>query len=138
VGEAARAAAARRCATLNEAVFYGLVGGALGAALGSFLGCAWYRIPNRLSLLGRSSCPACSRPIAARWNVPLLGYLLLRGRAACCGARLSASYPLLEGAMLATGAFLGALLGARGLGLLCALTALFALALRARARAGRA
>jgi leader peptidase (prepilin peptidase)/N-methyltransferase len=48
----------------------------------------------------RSACPACHTPIKARHNVPVLGWLVLRGRCAACGARISVRYPVVE---LATG-----------------------------------
>ena len=44
----------------------------------------------------RSRCPACSHPIAWHENVPLLGWLRLRGRCSACGTRISARYPLVE------------------------------------------
>jgi leader peptidase (prepilin peptidase) / N-methyltransferase len=44
----------------------------------------------------RSACPACRAPIRAIHNIPLLSWLLLRGRCASCGAPISARYPLIE------------------------------------------
>ena len=44
----------------------------------------------------RSQCPACGAQIGARDNVPVVSWLLLRGRARCCGERISARYPLTE------------------------------------------
>jgi leader peptidase (prepilin peptidase)/N-methyltransferase len=44
----------------------------------------------------RSACPACKTPIKARHNVPVLGWLWLRGRCAACGAAIPARYPLVE------------------------------------------
>src|SRR5690606_20554823 len=44
----------------------------------------------------RSACPACKAPIRAWQNVPVLSYLLLRGRCASCSARISPRYPLVE------------------------------------------
>ncbi|MCC7258596.1 MAG: prepilin peptidase [Gammaproteobacteria bacterium] len=43
-----------------------------------------------------SACPACSTPIRARHNVPVLGWLWLRGRCAACGERIAVRYPLVE------------------------------------------
>lgn len=43
-----------------------------------------------------STCPNCQKPVAARFNVPIFGYLFLRGRAACCGVPLSPRYPVVE------------------------------------------
>jgi leader peptidase (prepilin peptidase)/N-methyltransferase len=54
-------------------------------------------IPESFNLVvPRSACPACRSPITALQNVPLLSWLLLRGRCASCGARISARYPLVE------------------------------------------
>jgi len=44
----------------------------------------------------RSACPACKAPITALQNIPILSYLVLRGRCAACGVRISARYPLIE------------------------------------------
>jgi len=44
----------------------------------------------------RSACPSCKAPITALQNIPIVSYLLLRGRCAACGARISARYPLVE------------------------------------------
>jgi prepilin signal peptidase PulO-like enzyme (type II secretory pathway) len=60
---------------------------ALGASLGSFAGVALDRVPRGQSLGGRSHC-VCGAPIAARDNVPVLGFLLRGGRARCCDARI--------------------------------------------------
>ncbi len=48
-------------------------------------------------IVPRSVCPACGAPIAAIHNIPILSYLLLRGRCAACGAAISARYPIVEG-----------------------------------------
>ena len=69
----------------------------LGLAFGSFLNVVIYRLPRGRSLSRPgSACPACSRPIRPYDNVPVLSWLLLRGRARCCGARISVRYPLVE------------------------------------------
>ena len=66
-------------------------------ALGSFLNVVAYRVPARRSLLRpRSSCGSCRREIAARDNIPVLSYLLLRGRCRHCSARISPLYPAVE------------------------------------------
>jgi leader peptidase (prepilin peptidase)/N-methyltransferase len=70
---------------------------AFGAIWGSFFNVAIYRWPRDLSVVRPpSTCPACQKPIAARHNIPIFGYFLLRGRAACCGAPLSPRYPAVE------------------------------------------
>jgi len=48
-------------------------------------------------LVPRSGCPVCKTPLRAMHNVPLISYLLLRGRCASCGARISLRYPFVEG-----------------------------------------
>jgi leader peptidase (prepilin peptidase)/N-methyltransferase len=68
-----------------------------GLLWGSFLNVVIYRVPLELSVVRPAShCPACGEPIAPYDNVPVLSYLLLRGRARCCGARMSPRYPLVE------------------------------------------
>ena len=47
-------------------------------------------------IVPRSACPACKAPITALQNVPIVSYLVLRGRCANCGARISARYPIVE------------------------------------------
>lgn len=69
----------------------------LGAALGSFANVVIYRMPRDESIVTpRSRCPACGRPIRAYDNIPVLSYLLLRGRCRDCGARIASRYPLVE------------------------------------------
>jgi len=68
-----------------------------GVAIGSFLNVVIYRVPRAESLLRPGShCPSCQKPIRARHNVPLLGWLVLRGRCADCRTRISVRYPLVE------------------------------------------
>jgi leader peptidase (prepilin peptidase)/N-methyltransferase len=69
----------------------------LGLLVGSFLNVVIHRVPAGESVLRpRSRCPACAAPIAARDNVPVLSWALLRGRARCCGAPISVRYPVIE------------------------------------------
>lgn len=68
-----------------------------GLIAGSFLNVVVYRLPRGESLVApRSRCPGCGTPIKAYDNVPLFGWLLLRGRCRSCGQRISARYPLVE------------------------------------------
>ncbi|HEV2727667.1 MAG TPA: prepilin peptidase [Solirubrobacterales bacterium] len=68
-----------------------------GLLVGSFLTVVAHRVPRGESVVGgRSHCPACGAQIAAYDNVPVLSWLLLRGRARCCGATISPRYPLTE------------------------------------------
>lgn len=74
-----------------------LLFGALGLVIGSFLNVVIHRVPRGESLvLPPSHCPSCDAPIRRRHNVPVWGWLSLRGRCADCGARISARYPLVE------------------------------------------
>src|SRR5262245_48137335 len=69
----------------------------VGLALGSFMTVVVSRVPAGESVVRpRSRCPRCGTEIANRDNVPVLGWLLLRGRCRSCGERISALYPLLE------------------------------------------
>lgn len=69
----------------------------LGAAIGSFLNVVIYRLPAGLSLLWPPSrCPKCGHQLGITENVPILGWLLLRGRCRHCRTPISARYPLVE------------------------------------------
>ena len=71
----------------------------LGLAVGSFLNVCIHRLPRGVSVVAPGSrCPACRRPI--RWfdNVPVVAYLVLRGRCRACRAPISPVYPLVEAA----------------------------------------
>jgi leader peptidase (prepilin peptidase)/N-methyltransferase len=71
--------------------------GLLGLAAGSFANVVIHRVPRRESVVRpRSRCPACAAPVAWRDNLPLLGWLLLRGRCRTCRAPISVRYPLVE------------------------------------------
>ncbi|MGH2820532.1 MAG: prepilin peptidase, partial [Actinomycetota bacterium] len=71
--------------------------GVLGLIFGSFGTVAAYRIPKRESIVtGRSKCPHCGHTITAVENIPVLSYLLQRGRCRHCRAPISARYPLIE------------------------------------------
>lgn len=68
-----------------------------GALWGSFYNVAIYRWPRDMSVVSPPShCPECKEPVPWYRNVPIAGYLVLRGKAACCGARLSPRYLLVE------------------------------------------
>ena len=74
-----------------------VVAGLFGLVVGSFLNVAIHRIPREESLVWPGSrCPACGAEIKATDNVPVLSYLLLRGRCRNCKARISARYPAIE------------------------------------------
>jgi len=84
----------------------GLIAFVGGLVVGSFVTAVAHRVPRGMSIVGpRSLCPACGAQIAAYDNVPVLSWALLRGRARCCGTRISPVYPLTE---LAVGALFAA------------------------------
>jgi leader peptidase (prepilin peptidase)/N-methyltransferase len=74
----------------------------LGLAVGSFATAVAHRTPRGISIAwARSECPACRARIIAYDNAPVVSWVVLRGRARCCGARISPRYPVTE---LAVGA----------------------------------
>jgi leader peptidase (prepilin peptidase)/N-methyltransferase len=76
----------------------------LGLVFGSFLNVVIYRLPRGESVaFPASHCTTCGTPIRVVDNLPVLGWLMLRGRARCCGSPISPRYPLVE--------LLGGLLG---------------------------
>ena len=77
--------------------FVWLAAFAWGAAWGSFFNVAIYRWPRGISVVSPPShCPACGAAIRPWQNIPIIGWLALRGKAACCGARISPRYPAIE------------------------------------------
>lgn len=69
----------------------------IGLAVGSFLNVVIYRVPRGLSIVRPgSACPSCHATIQARDNVPVVSWLLLRGRCRGCRERISIRYPLVE------------------------------------------
>jgi leader peptidase (prepilin peptidase)/N-methyltransferase len=69
----------------------------LGLLIGSFLNVVAYRLPRGESLLWPAShCPGCEQPIKPYDNVPVLSWLLLRGKCRSCGERISPRYPAIE------------------------------------------
>ena len=72
--------------------------GLMGALVGSFFNVVIARLPRGESLVHpRSRCPACGHPVRPYDNVPVLSWLLLRGRCRDCSAPISRRYPLVEG-----------------------------------------
>ena len=85
-----------------------LAAGLVGACVGSFLNVVVYRLPRGLSVVYPGShCPHCGRPIRWHDNIPVAGWLALRGRCRDCRGPISARYPLVEATVAAT--FVGVL-----------------------------
>ena len=77
--------------------FFAIMAFILGTILGSFLNVVIYRLPRGLSLVRPGSrCPHCGTPIRPQDNIPLVSFLVLRGRCRACRAPIGWRYPLVE------------------------------------------
>jgi leader peptidase (prepilin peptidase) / N-methyltransferase len=75
----------------------------VGACIGSFLNVVIHRLPRGESIVSpRSRCPGCGREIRAVENIPIVSYIVLRGKCAGCGGAISWRYPAVE-VLTATG-----------------------------------
>ena len=84
----------------------------LGLAIGSFLNVVIWRIPRNESVVSPPShCPGCDGEIRHRDNIPVVSWLLLRGRCRDCGTAISARYPLVESLTAGVFAGVGAAIG---------------------------
>lgn len=71
--------------------------GVLGLAVGSFLNVVVWRVPRKESVVQpRSHCPSCDAQLAGRDNIPVVSWLVLRGKCRSCAAPISARYPMVE------------------------------------------
>lgn len=77
-------------------VFIVAFAGVFGLVIGSFLNVVAYRVPAGISLMRESCCPHCDTPVAPWQNIPIVSWLMLRGRCASCEASISARYPIVE------------------------------------------
>lgn len=78
-------------------IYFCVIAAVLGAALGSFLNCAAWRIAREESFLkGRSRCPSCGHELGAQDLIPVLSWVLLRGKCRYCKTAVPARYPLTE------------------------------------------
>src|SRR4051812_11527208 len=68
----------------------------LGACIGSFLNVVIYRVPEEKSILTNSACPNCGNSIKLYHNIPILGWLILRGKCASCKLEIAWRYPAVE------------------------------------------
>jgi leader peptidase (prepilin peptidase)/N-methyltransferase len=97
--------------TTGELVAAGIL---LGLVAGSFLNVVAHRVPRDMSIVSpRSACPACETTIRARDNIPVVSWLLLRGRCRDCGAAISVRYPLVETGTAALFALLAVVIGSQ-------------------------
>lgn len=79
------------------AVVLAVAAGVIGLAVGSFLNVVAHRVPLGLSLSHPPSrCPGCEQAIRPRDNIPVLSWLLLRGRCRACGIPIPVKYPFVE------------------------------------------
>jgi leader peptidase (prepilin peptidase)/N-methyltransferase len=72
------------------------VSGLLGLIFGSFIGMSSYRWPQNQSWLPSSACPSCGGRLRARWLVPVLSWVWLKGVSGCCQKKISPRYPAIE------------------------------------------
>ena len=78
-----------------------------GALVGSFLNVCIFRLPKEESIIWPGShCPHCKKPIKFYDNIPLISYLLLKGRCRYCKGSISLQYPLVEGITALSSLFL--------------------------------
>jgi len=83
--------------TILPLPFVAVLATVLGLVVGSFLNVVVYRVPAGVSVASpASACPACGTPIRRRDNVPVLSWLILRGRCRDCSEPISSRYPLVE------------------------------------------
>jgi leader peptidase (prepilin peptidase)/N-methyltransferase len=89
-----------------------VVAGLFGAVIGSFLNVVAHRVPLGESLVSPGSrCPECEAPVKPYDNIPVVSWLVLRGRCRNCGTRISPRYPLVE---LVTALVFAAVVAVRG------------------------
>lgn len=116
---------------LSDPLVFALCAALLGLCVGSFLNVVIHRLPKMMErqwraectelsgeetpapvvepynlVVPRSACPACSRPITAIENIPLLSWIVLRGECAGCSARISPRYPAVEALTAALSAYI--------------------------------
>jgi leader peptidase (prepilin peptidase)/N-methyltransferase len=80
-----------------DTVLLGILCGVVGLCVGSFVNVVVHRVPRKESIVRpRSHCPSCDVELSNRDNVPVLSWLLLKGRCRSCDAPISVRYPLVE------------------------------------------
>jgi leader peptidase (prepilin peptidase)/N-methyltransferase len=99
---------------MSPTAVLGVVGGLLGLIVGSFLNVVAHRVPEGRSVVRpASACPACGSAIRPRDNVPVISWLVLRGRCRDCGSAISVRYPLVEAGTAAVFTATALVIGAR-------------------------
>lgn len=84
---------------VHPLALWAVLAGVFGLAIGSFLNVVIYRVPAGESVINPPSrCPSCGNTIRNRHNVPVIGWLMLRGKCADCANPISARYPIVEAA----------------------------------------
>lgn len=82
---------------MEPVTFLVVTAGVAGLFFGSFASVAAHRIPKRETIVsGRSRCPSCGSTITAAENIPVLSFILQRGKCRHCGAGISFKYPVIE------------------------------------------
>ena len=78
-------------------LFWRVLAVVFGLLWGSFLNVVIYRLPREMSVVSPPShCPSCGEPIKAYRNIPVVSWVLMRGKAVCCGAEVPARYVMVE------------------------------------------
>ena len=78
-------------------IFFVIVTAVFGAVMGSFLNCAAWRIAHNESFIkGRSHCPKCGHTLGAAELIPVLSFVIQKGRCKACGSKVSVRYPITE------------------------------------------
>ncbi len=68
----------------------------LGLAIGSFISCLVWRLHEKKTMLGRSMCPKCKKQISWYENIPILSFIILKGKCSKCHKPISVQYPIVE------------------------------------------
>lgn len=106
---------------------YIVLGGLVGASLGSFTSATLGRAKTGISLLKPSRCDSCEKPIQPWRNVPIITWLAQRGQGACCGAKIPVSVLGWELGLAMVGALVGGLWSTWGIVIFALLDMIFAL-----------
>jgi prepilin signal peptidase PulO-like enzyme (type II secretory pathway) len=81
---------------MDSSLFIVLVFFIYGSCIGSFLNVVIWRMPQGLSLTGRSHCPSCGKTLAAKYLFPIFSYVFLKGKCGYCKNSISPQYAIVE------------------------------------------